>query len=371
MFEVYTPMFEVYNFEPNITLMLEAADYGPHISLLLHPTFGESLQTEIAKGLILHELLHLVFQHPLQVAKTQHPILYGLAADLTVNQYIPAHQLTQNALTLDKFPNLKLPPNSSTDFYYKKLLEAQHQGIDLLAQLSQDQRFQLQKHQYWQLSANQAVLFRPIIIEQVRTALRQLPASAWDVLPEALRTYVDTTYRSTPSTINWRRRLHLFCSSSKSTILKETIHRPSKRYGSVPGIRIKKRQRFGLAIDTSGSISQSGFQHFFREIHHIWRMGAELLVVECDTKVQRQYAYEGSMPEWVQGRGGTSFTPAIEWLNANGPFDAMIYLTDGQGPSPEVKARCPMLWLITPDGISPQHPNWPTLPGQKIKMRHD
>ena len=131
-----------------------------------------------------------------------------------------------------------------------------------------------------------------------------------------------------------------------------THRRMSKRFGTFPGIRIRRKQRLAVVIDTSGSISETVLEVFFREIHGIWRNDADVIVIECDAAVQRTYPYKGETPKAVEGGGGTAFDPALAWVRdpRNGPFDACIYLTDGCAGEPDVRTRCPLLWVVTADG---------------------
>ena len=128
-----------------------------------------------------------------------------------------------------------------------------------------------------------------------------------------------------------------------------TSKRMSRRFGTFPGVRIKREQRVAVVIDTSGSIGLATLQVFFKEIHAVWRTGAEIQVVECDAAVQRVWPYRGRAPGSVEGGGGTAFDPAFDWLrdSRNGRVDACVYLTDGFGPEPSRKPGCPVLWVVT------------------------
>ncbi|MEZ4919403.1 MAG: VWA-like domain-containing protein [Saprospiraceae bacterium] len=78
----------------------------------------------------------------------------------------------------------------------------------------------------------------------------------------------------------------------------------------------------------------------------MWRSGADITIIESDTKVYRDYPYKGTTPELVYGRGGTDFNDAIRWGNRFRP-DALIYFTDGYAATPEVPLRMPVLWVIS------------------------
>ena len=51
------------------------------------------------------------------------------------------------------------------------------------------------------------------------------------------------------------------------------------------------------------------------------------------------------------GRGGTDLRPPFDWIRQNleqrsAPPDALIYLTDGFGPSPEKAPSYPTVWIM-------------------------
>ena len=170
-----------------------------------------------------------------------------------------------------------------------------------------------------------------------------------------------------PSAINWRGMLRLFAGRAASTRLRNTIQRPSKRFGTVPGVKIRRRQRLMVALDTSGSIGQEDLEPFFNEIFQLWRSGAEVEIVECDTRISRRYAYRGATPDAVEGRGGTNFSEPIDLANLERP-DALIYFTDGFAEPPQIAPKVPTLWVISRRGLEATHPSWQKLPGKKLKL---
>ena len=70
---------------------------------------------------------------------------------------------------------------------------------------------------------------------------------------------------------------------------------------------------------------------------------------------------ELTMPERVQGGGGTSFIPPIEYLErADQPPDILVYFTDAQGSFPPMEPGFPVIWLVKGRGELP----W----GQRIQL---
>ena len=188
-------------------------------------------------------------------------------------------------------------------------------------------------------------------------------------LPAGLQQYIDLTLKSLESQVNWRRVLRIFAASSSRTYLRNTIRRPSKRYGTTPGIKVKNRQKLLVAIDTSGSVNNDELRTFFGELYHIWRQGAEIFVVECDAAIHNKYFYRGTPPDHISGRGGTDFNAPIEYANTQYHPDAIIYFTDGYAPVPNINSRVPLLWMITSEGLKEGEGVWDGLPGRKVKMK--
>ena len=201
-------------------------------------------------------------------------------------------------------------------------------------------------------SAMEADLERHLMRARDRSA-----AKGWGSLPAEIRTELEAIAERRKPQVDWKRTLRLFASSGYRTEVVATQRRMSKRFGTFPGIRIRRKQRLAVVIDTSGSIGEYVLAVFFREIHGIWKNDAEVMVVECDADVQRTYDYKGKNPKAVEGGGGTSFDPALQWVSnlRNGPFDACIYLTDGYASEPKVRLRFPMLWVITAGGNAGDH----------------
>jgi predicted metal-dependent peptidase len=166
--------------------------------------------------------------------------------------------------------------------------------------------------------------------------------------------------------VNWRRILKLFANSSSRTKVRNTLRRPSKRYGTNPGIQVKKKQKVLIAIDTSGSIQMDELKEFFNEVYHIWKQGAQVKVVECDTIIHQTYNYRGKTPEKVSGGGGTAFEAPIKYANEEYRPDALVYFTDGYGSNPNIKSNCPILWLLSKNGSDVSYIS--DFQGRKVKM---
>lgn len=358
---------------------------------------------QLRYGAIKHQILHLVLKHILRVQDFGDKQLFGIAADLATNQYINPNQLTPDAISIENFPDFELETQQSLDYYYHKLKEKADEigaegagegdgeeecedcesgggeGEDenlnpsqkkLKELLADAKNKQLEQHKNWEQIAKMSMaerkLLEAIINEAISSTMNRIKNKGYGTLPGDLQSYIDGLLESMKPTVNWRRVLRIFAATSARTYIKNTIQKASKRYGTTPGIKLKHRQRLMVAVDTSGSVSDEDLKEFFSEIYHIWKQGAEIHIVECDTQIAKAYNYKGVPPQAVHGRGGTDFNPPIEYANNEFRPDGLVYFTDGGAPAPEISSRAPILWLVCESGIS--EADWDFLPGRKVKM---
>ena len=168
-------------------------------------------------------------------------------------------------------------------------------------------------------------------------------------LPAGLLDYIDQLLESLKPVTNWKKMFRQFANNGQTTRLEPTLKRKSKRYGTFPGHKIVTESRIMVAIDTSGSVDNESLAEFFSEIHHIYRTGSDVHIVECDTHIGKTWDYKGKPPEAITGRGGTDFNAPVIYANKEYKPDALIYFTDGYAPAP-VKCKCPILWVVCKNG---------------------
>lgn len=107
-----------------------------------------------------------------------------------------------------------------------------------------------------------------------------------------------------------------------------------------------------VAIDTSGSMSDSMIGQVMNEIFAILaKRKHDITVIECDAEVRRVYNAKtpADIRKKVAGRGGTWFSPVIDYVNKDKYFrDALlIYFTDGYGEREIPKPRTYRnIWVV-------------------------
>lgn len=337
-------------------------------NLLINPIYWQTFSDSQKIGLIKHELLHLIFDHPLQIVGFSDKRLFYIATDLIINQYLLPEQIESGAFTLATVFKEDIARHKSTSFYYNLLKDK----LDL-AQIPKD-NYQLQKHQFWGITPSSINEVKKKIVAgqkqyAVKNALKQISLKEVQYLSTPLIQYLDKIYQPNPKLLNWRRILRFFVNNSLRTRIQNTLHHPSKRYGTYPGTKIKNQRKILIAIDTSASLEASEFHQFFNEIHQIWKQGSDLTIVECDTIIHKTYTYRGQKPEFISGRGGTFFDLPIIYANETLKPDGIIYFTDGEGPPPKIKNRIPILWVISKNGINKDQWPWNKLSGKKVKLQ--
>ncbi|MEM7180614.1 MAG: VWA-like domain-containing protein [Spirochaetota bacterium] len=352
-----------------------------YITLYINPIFWnlELATTEYKYGAIKHEILHIVYKHIIRISDFSHKNLFNIAADLVVNQYILREQLIESAIFLETFPELNLLPYQSVNYYYNKLMDLLHNDTaakkmpnsfqNLKSYMQAEDKHQ-RKHRLWEIENSlpsiQASIAEQAIDKSLLDAKKKTKQKQLDNLSQSMQQALQQMQDTSQAQVNWQRILRLFTATSRKTKIRNTLKRPSKRYGSTPGIRIVHKQKILVAIDTSGSINIQELHFFFQELYYIWKQGAEIYVLEVDNRIRKEYTYTGKPPENVSGGGGTSFEPAIQYANQSYRPDAMIYFTDGYANVPKVRPKIPILWILSKDGIPLD--KFAKFPGRKLKI---
>ena len=156
--------------------------------------------------------------------------------------------------------------------------------------------------------------------------------------------------------VDWREVFNRFV--DPSTTKDFSYANPSRRmlpFGFyVPGTISDGISHVAFVVDSSYSMDTATLRKVGSQAQYALDDGRldKVTVVFCDTRVTKTTEYgQGEQINWeIPGRGGTAFSPAFEWLNANCPdIQCAIYFTDGEasdfGPEPSY----PTLWALYGD----------------------
>lgn len=339
--------------DSGIDTMSVGIDYDLRVRLKYNLEFATRITPDELVNVLLHEVLHVVFRH-LEMSRAEYPDSMALtvAQEVTVNEFVP-DPLPGNPVKLESYP--QLPPGESTAERYRRLAR------NTAGTQRRIQTHTIDSHDEWESASEQGELLTAVIMNDMREALATLPEDLQR--DEALRLkslekhlpgrnagdeLIAVAGGGAPKT-NWRSILRSFLWSASRPA--PSLRRPSRRLphlvGIVPGYqRIPDRPKAMAVIDTSGSMKTPKTLSTIRAEIQLLSASADIWVVECDTKIHREYLFSGKL-EQVRGGGGTSFAKPLDpvYLSKR-RIDAVFYFTDGFGFAPAVGPRVPLFWCL-------------------------
>jgi predicted metal-dependent peptidase len=382
--------------------------------LAINEEFWNSLTDMHKMGLLKHELLHIAFGHLTSFSSFSNKELANVAMDMEINQYIERSWLPGTDLTSDEFNALKqavkaelkeakengatqeelkaiankLPPRgvmledyeelkldkkAGCRYYYDQLLRLQdeknkngttgNQAMDDL--LDNIEQGDVPDHSTWEEFDSMTDAEKKLIEKQVQKILqdaKEQTVKKRGNVPGEIEGLIVVEEITKPK-FDWRGYIRRFTGVSTKVFTKKIRRKENHRYEDNPGLKIKMRQHMLLAIDTSGSVSDTELKEFMNEIHHIYKQGVDITVVQCDTSIRSIEPYKGKNEIKVFGRGGTEFDPVLDYYNANlKKYTSLVYFTDGESYT-SVKPKSKVLWVLSEQS----HMN-EDLPGQVIKL---
>ena len=148
------------------------------------------------------------------------------------------------------------------------------------------------------------------------------------------------------SRVNWKQQLRRFVANSMEVKIESSRKKRNRRYGiKIPGYVKTEELHIGVAIDTSGSVSNEALSQFMKEIEQIAKY-AKVTVVEADAEVKNSYVFKPKKEYNISGRGGTAYQPAFDFFNKEKDIDALIYFGDMDSADQPSKPKYPVLWAI-------------------------
>lgn len=269
----------------------------------------------------------------------------NIAADCAINGGIPG-------LPVDSvFPEtFKLPDGNTMEWY-----------LNALKDNEEAKKFMnFDDHPLWAESDSDNEALR----EKVRQAIKE---AATRTRNAGRMTYNDELLVSKflDASVSWQAQLKRFAAKNTEVLLDTSKKKRNRRYGIMyPGSVKKELLHLGVAIDTSGSVSDEALVQFLSEINKISKY-AKITVVEADSEIKNSYEFNPRKQYKVKGRGGTAYQPAFDFFNKIGSIDGLIYFGDMDCYDQEEikKPKYPVLWAI----IGSQKP--PTSFGAQITIK--
>jgi predicted metal-dependent peptidase len=350
-----------------------------NFQLAINEEFWETLSPEHHIGLLKHELLHIAFFHLTIHTDFKDKNLANIAMDLEINQYIDAQYLPDGGCTIDNemFAPMNLPTKAGCREYYN-LLQQELDNGDGTSKFEQMMKAMgegqptygdgnpVPDHSTWDEFEDLSEAEKKLVMKQVEHQLKEIAdqvTKSRGYVPGELKGLLDKLNSSEPPKFDWKSYLRRFTGGSQRVFTKKLRRKFNKRFEDNPGLKIKFRKHILVAVDTSGSVSDTEVQEFFHEIDHINKTGADITIVQCDSRIQHIGPYKAGDKIEIHGRGGTEFDPVLELYNENqDKYTCLVYLTDGEC-SCSVKPVGKLLWVISTRGSINED-----LPGPQIKL---
>ena len=341
--------------------------------LAINEEFWMGLSDDHKMGLLKHELLHIAFGHLVSFSSFSNKKLANVAMDMEINQYIEDSWLPEGGIKLEDYADLNLDKKAGCRYYYDQLLRLQDQkdkngttGNDAMDKLLDNVASgDIPDHSTWEEFDDMTDAEKKLIEKQVQKILqdaKEQTVKKRGTVPGEIEGLIVVEEFTAPK-FDWKGYLRRFTGVSTKVFTKKIRRKENRRYEDNPGLKIKMRQHMLLAIDTSGSVSDTELAEFMNEIHHIYKVGVDITVVQCDTSIKSIEPYKGKNEISVLGRGGTEFDPVLDYYNANlKKYTSLVYFTDGECYT-SVKPKGKVLWVLSERSSMNED-----LPGQVIKL---
>ena len=395
---------------------LAISKQGINCQLNINPDFWKEHTDDEQIALLKHELGHVCLQHMFISDSFADPKLFNISADTEINSYI--ENLPKSAVTakvLGEQLGMTVENGKGTKYYYGLLSKPQqnvaqnpqkacnggmggnssqaissssspseatpnkpedkHQsGEDKSQNQSKGQlergdeqypdelkeQFKpIDSHHTWKDFKNIPEANKQLIVNNIHAILKQTAEQvekSCGTIPGEFTELISKLREKRPEVFNWKAYFRRMLGSIYDVNIRMTRRRESKRFAGAAGIKHRKKVSILVAIDTSGSVSERELQEFFSEIDYVYKAGARITIIECDTRINSITEYDGKKLPEIKGRGGTSFNPPVDYyVDHRKEYASLIYFTDGEAPLPN-KNPSGMVWVISSNGCRQDYP---------------
>jgi len=342
-----------------------------------NPEFFRSLNNKQRRGVVKHELYHLVFQHIFEraVGDKEYQVLWNWATDLAINSIIGKDNLPDACLipgTRPIDPSTgkpiegpyaefieQAPVMQASDFYFEKLREIQQrEGNNGSLNVAIGQGMgTLDDHGKWDQIPKD---IREQIKSKVRDMLDQAVRKAertndWGSVPAEIQQIIK---KLLSREVDWKSVLRNFIGRCRSMDRISTIKRINKRAPYMfPGCKRNYVATFACFIDQSGSMSDDDISMLFSELE-TFAQETQIDVYHFDTEIDLDshtvWARNKPFPSAHRTRcGGTDFQSIANFANQQenrGKWSGICILTDGYAPTMGQIFGSRVMWVITEHG---------------------
>ena len=294
--------------------------------------FVESISREEVQGVLIHEVLHIIYSHVFRRG-TRDPRIFNMAADYAINPIVKSSGFTlpPNHLDEPRFHGM------NAEAIYRILEKEQPPpppGVDLTDLID----------------SNLSEAGRKQATQEVKINLNKALNAAGQDAPDELKRLVKDI---TKVKVNWREKLRDFIQVALGSD-ESTWKRPNRNYIHddlyIPSLEGRVMPNIAILLDTSGSIYEQRelFDSFCAEVNKIIEdlVPEQVNIFYVDTAVRKHDTYEeGEIPEYeLVGGGGTNFVSAWAKIEETAP-SCIIAFTDLWATVPD-SSSIETLWIV-------------------------
>ena len=308
------------------------------VNLFYNPKFIEELGTGETLGLLLHEVLHVAFEHmDRRKAHDLNPQIWNAAADYYINNMldIQGYRLPAGGLIKHAYDGW------STMQIYEELM-SNSPDMEFEMDLIMDCPDGVDEEEH-----------RTEVVSNVLKAVTQAKISNEPgSIPAEIARWADEIMNPK---LPWNAILQNYMADYAKE--EYTWTRPNKRFWPhhyLPSMRSEAIGQVTAAIDVSGSITQDDLDAFFSEINYIWDLlkPKKLRLMGFDTRIHDDLEFtEGDVMENItlSGGGGTDVEPVIDTIRKDEPLFLLVF-TDGEFYLPNLdNLNSQIFWVIKGD----------------------
>lgn len=338
------------------------------------PKFFRGLSRGERRGVIQHEIYHMVFGHIFAraVSTKEDQKLWNFATDMAINSIIGAERLPRLALIPGHAPMdpatgkpvegpyaafiKSAKPLESSDYYFDELKKIRQENGDGegtgYAVLSS-----MDDHDGWgEIDPETIEELRGKVGDIIDRAMKKADRNnSWGSVPAHIQEMIR---RMMSNEVDWKSILRNFIGRCRTLERNSTIKRINKKMPYIqPGVKRPLRANFACFMDQSGSMSDEDIAQLFGELGNLASL-TELDVYHFDTEVDekshKKWRRGDANPQCLRTRcGGTDFDSVANFCNRTenrGRWSGVIVLTDGYAPKMGALNGARVLWVVTETG---------------------
>lgn len=309
------------------------------ITLKIHPDFWMALSSDVKKSVLLHEAWHVAFNHT--HIDGLDPERHNIAADHVINNMLrdtgtdipntwycdPQYRKMSTMQVYDLLPATPPPPPNSSnapftgDIGYPEGGSDSEQGNNIKQNIEE---LLVKAHTMSELQGK---------------GVSDLPGDVQIVLEELLNPKLD-----------WRTILRNYMSAySKNDY---SLRKPNRRFLPdfyLPSLYSEGVGELAIAVDTSGSVSDTEFKTFLTEINSIKENLNPTLTTIIDFDTSIKHVHKIGQDEDIKnlpfsGRGGTSLTCVFDYYHKHSP-EVLIVFSDLECREITKDPGYPVIWI--------------------------